>query len=95
MTRPEQAKRPATGRRRTRANRAPWQGAWKDAKSFRFYLMDKERSVHLLSWYQVGRDKEVGAALRQVRDAGLIPEDQVRLCVIGDGAKWIWNHRDG
>ena len=32
-----------------------------------------------------------GAALRQVQDAGLIPEDQVRLCVLGDGAKWIWN----
>jgi hypothetical protein len=26
-----------------------------------------------------------------VKQAGLIPEEQVRLCVIGDGAKWIWN----
>jgi len=26
-----------------------------------------------------------------VKEAGLIPEEQVRLCVIGDGAKWIWN----
>jgi Uncharacterised protein family (UPF0236) len=90
-TRPEQAKRPGTGRRRTRAKRAPWQGEWQEAKGFRFYLVDKERIVHLLSWYQVGRDEEVGAALRQVKDAGLIPEDQVRLCVLGDGAKWIWN----
>jgi len=31
------------------------------------------------------------AALRRVQEAGLIPEAQVRLCVIGDGAKWIWN----
>jgi hypothetical protein len=33
----------------------------------------------------------VGEALRQVKEAGLIPEEGVRLCVIGDGAKWIWN----
>jgi hypothetical protein len=90
-TRPEQAKGPALGRRRTRAKRAPWQGEWKEAKGFRFYLVDQERIVHLLSWYQVGCDEKVGAALRQVKEAGLIPEDQVRMCIIGDGAKWIWN----
>ena len=28
--------------------------------------------------------------MRQVKEAGLIPEDQVRLCAIGDGAGWIW-----
>jgi hypothetical protein len=33
----------------------------------------------------------VGEALRQVKEAGLIPEEQVRLGIIGDGAKWIWN----
>jgi hypothetical protein len=54
-------------------------------------VVDRERIVPLLSWYQVGRDEEVGAALRQVQEAGGIPEDQVRLCVIGDGAKWIGN----
>ena len=90
-TRPEQAKGQAAGRRRTRAKRAQWQGEWKEAKGFRFYLVERERIVHLLSWYQVCRDEEVGAALRRVQEAGLIPEDQVRLCVIGDGAKWIWN----
>jgi Uncharacterised protein family (UPF0236) len=47
--------------------------------------------VPLLSWYQVCRDEDVGAALRRVQAAGVIPEAQGRLCVIGDGAKWIWN----
>ena len=89
-TRPAQAKGEATGRQRTRARRAGWQGAWKEAKGFRFYLVDQERIVHVLSWYQVARDEDVGAALKRVKDAGLIPEDQVRLCVIGDAAKWIW-----
>jgi len=90
-TRPEQANGQATDRGHTRAKRVRWQGEWKEAKGFRFYLVDKERIVHLLSWYQVGCDEAVGAALRHVKDTGLIPETQVRLCVIGDGAKWIWN----
>jgi hypothetical protein len=89
-TRPEQAKGSAPGRRGRRARRAEWEGAWKEAKGFRFYLVDQERIVHLVSWYQVCCDEEVGTALRQVKEAGLIPEDQVRLCVLGDGAKWIW-----
>jgi hypothetical protein len=89
-TRPAQAKGEAAGRRRTRARRAGWQGEGKEAKGFRFSLVDQERMVHVLSWYQVARDEDVGAALTRVKDAGLIPEDQVRLCVIGDGAKWIW-----
>jgi Uncharacterised protein family (UPF0236) len=90
-TRPQEAKGPGAGRRHPRAQRPRWQGVWKEAKGFRFYLVDRERIVHLLSWYQVGCDEDVGAALRQVQAAGLIPEDQVRLCVLGDGAKWIWN----
>jgi hypothetical protein len=89
-TRPEQAKGQVAGRRHPRAGRTGWQGEWKEAKGFRFYLLDKARIVHVMSWYQVARDEDVGAALKSAKDAGLIPEDQVRLCVIGDGAKWIW-----
>jgi len=46
--------------------------------------------VHLLSWHQIQDEDELFAALQQVKDAGLIPEDQVRLCVLADGARWIW-----
>ena len=28
--------------------------------------------------------------MRDIKEAGLIPEDEVRLGVIADGAKWIW-----
>jgi hypothetical protein len=90
-TRPAQAQEPATGRRRTRATRAGWPGEWKEAQGFRVYLVDQQRLVPLLSWYQVGRDDDVGEALRRVQEAGLVPEDQVRLGVLGDGAQWIWN----
>jgi hypothetical protein len=90
-TRPAQAKGRAASPRRPRARRAGWQGAWKEAKGLRFSLVEQERSVHVLSWSQVGSDADVGTALKRVQDAGVIPENQVRLCVMGDGAKWIWN----
>jgi hypothetical protein len=52
-TRPESARgrRPAQGRHR--AKRPRWKGQWRDVKGFRFYLMDGDRIVHLLSWHQV------------------------------------------
>lgn len=65
-------------------------GEWREAKGFRFYLIDEDRIEHVLSWHQVQTDEEVAEALRQVKAAGLIPADQVRLCVITDGAPWIW-----
>jgi len=91
-TRPETAKGRRPGRKKKRAKRPRWKGQWREAKGFRFYLVDGERIVHLLSWHQVQSDEELGEALRQVKEAGLIPEKDVRLCVIADGAKWIWKH---
>jgi hypothetical protein len=66
-------------------------GDWKEVKGFRIYLLNGKKIIHLISWHQVASDQELGQALRAIRDAGLVPEDQVRLCVIGDGAPWIWN----
>jgi len=91
-TRPESARGRRPGQRCQRAKRPRWQGAWRDAKGFRFYLIDEGRIVHLLSWHQVQNEAELGEALTQVKKAGLIPEDQVRLCVVCDGAEWIWKH---
>jgi hypothetical protein len=89
-TRPEMAKGRRPGRKKKRAKRAHWQGEWREAKGFRFYLVDGERIEHILSWHQIGEDEELFAALKQVKEAGLIPEEQVRLCVVADGAHWIW-----
>jgi hypothetical protein len=89
-TRPETAKGRRPGRKKARAKRARWTGEWREAKGFRFYLIDEERIVQVLSWHQVQTDEEAADALRQVKAAGLIPEDEVRLCVIADGARWIW-----
>src|SRR5712692_5634205 len=91
-TRPDSARERRSGRRHSRARRASWRGQWRDAKGFRFYLMDEEHIVHLLSWHQVQNEAQLGKALEQVKKAGVIPEDHVRLCVVCDGASWIWKH---
>ena len=90
-TRPESAKGSGRGRKKHRAKRARWKGEWREAKGFRIYLVDDGRIVHLLSWHQVQNQAELAASLKQVKETGLIDESLVRLCVIGDGAQWIWN----
>ena len=91
-SRPESARGRRPGYARHRARRAQWRHEWREAKGFRFYLLDGERIVHVLSWHQVYHEEDLGEALQQVKDAGVIPEETVRLCVIGDGAEWIWKH---
>jgi hypothetical protein len=48
-------------------------------------LLDGARIVHVLSWHQIQSESELGEALRQIKEAGLIPEETVRLWVICDG----------
>ena len=90
-TRPEIAKGSRPGRKKHRAKRGKWKGEWREAKGFRIYLVDGDRIVHLLSWHQVQNQEELALSLKQVKEAGLMDESLVRLCVIGDGAQWIWN----
>ena len=45
--------------------------------------------VPLLSWHQMQSEAQVGPALHQVKEVGLIPEDQVRLGGVGGGISWI------
>ena len=44
-TRPETAKGRRPGRKKARAQRARWTGAWREAKGFRFYLIADDRIV--------------------------------------------------
>jgi len=91
-SRPASARGRRPGQARQRARRARWQHEWREAKGFRFYLLDGERIVHVLSWHQVQNEAQLGEALKQIKEAGLIPEASVRLCVVSDGAEWIWKH---
>jgi hypothetical protein len=89
-TRPEAATGRRPGRKKTRAQRARWTGEWREAKGFRFDLLADDRIIQVRSWHQVPTDEEATEALRQVKAAGLVPEAEVRLCVLADGARWIW-----
>ena len=91
-SRPESARGRRPGQARQRARRARWRHEWREAKGFRFYLLDGDRIVHVLSWHQVQTEHDLGDALRQIKEAGLIPQETVRLCVVCDGAEWIWKH---
>jgi len=66
-------------------------GEWKEIKGFRMYLLDDKEIVHLISWHQIKSHKELANDLLEIKQAGLIPENKVRICAIGDGAPWIWN----
>jgi hypothetical protein len=90
-TRPDEAGDVIDAPKRHRARRAPWKGSYREAKGLRLYAFDDERIVHVLSWHQVQEDDAIGEALDHIKKSGLIPEDEVRLCVVGDGAPWIWN----
>jgi Uncharacterised protein family (UPF0236) len=91
-TRPESARGRRPGQARQRARRARWRGEWHEVKGLRLYLLDGDRIVHVLSWHQVQNEAQLGEALKQIKEAGLIPEESVRLCVVSDGAEWIWKH---
>jgi hypothetical protein len=66
-------------------------GEYKEVKGLRLYLVDGQRIEQLVSWHRIGSDQELSATLRTIKDAGLVPEKRVRLCVVADGAAWIWN----
>jgi hypothetical protein len=91
-TRPDSARKPCAGHRRKRARRARWRGQWRDAKGWRFYLLDGERISHGLRGPQGQNEAQLGEALTQGKEAGVMPEAPGRLWVVCDGAEWIWKH---
>lgn len=76
--------RPAPGRD---TKRGP--GEYKEAKGFRIYLNSKDRITHLASWHQISNKDAITKALHIA--ASRIPADKVRICLIGDGASWLWD----
>ena len=89
-SRPETAKGTRPGRKKSRARRKRWQGEYHEAKGFRFYLIDDERIEQLISWHQMGDEQAFGAALRQVKEAGLIPGGPGALVRQAMAPRGIW-----
>ena len=65
-------------------------GSWQEAKGFRIYLVGQDRIEQIMSWHQIGNEEEFGEALRFA--ATLIPQDKVRIGLLGDGAPWLWTN---
>jgi len=63
---------------------------WKEAKGFRIYLLNEDRIIHLASWHQIQDEQLFGEDLAFV--ASRIPQDLVRVALLGDGADWLWKH---
>lgn len=64
-------------------------GEWREAKGFRIYLVGQERMTQIMSWHQIATEEEFGEALKYA--ATLVPMEKVRVALLGDGAKWVWN----
>lgn len=65
-------------------------GKWREVKGFRIYLLDgEERIIQIASWHQIQDAEQFTIDLAVV--AGRIPQDRVRVALLGDGAEWLWN----
>ena len=64
-------------------------GKYKEAKGFRIYAIGKNASiVQIASWHQIQNADEFARDLNIA--ASRIPMDKVRVCLLGDGASWLW-----
>jgi len=77
--------RPKAGRSEKRGK-----GRWQEAKGFRVYLLSKKRIIHIASWHQIQNEDQFGKDLALV--ASRIPQELVRIGLLGDGADYLWKH---
>jgi hypothetical protein len=75
--------RPASNRK---GKRGP--GEYREAKGFRIYAIGKDDIVQIASWHQIQNADEFARDLNIT--AARIPQDKVRICLLGDGASWVW-----
>lgn len=65
-------------------------GSYKEVKGFRIYMLAKDRIIQIASWHQhTDEPEQITEALKLA--ASRIPQDRVRIGLIGDGAHWLWN----
>jgi hypothetical protein len=64
-------------------------GTWKEVKGFRLYLTGADQRItQLASWHQFQDAEQFTEDLARVAER--IPQDQVRIALVGDGASWLW-----
>jgi hypothetical protein len=65
-------------------------GQWQKTKGFRIYLMEVDSIIHLAGRHQIQNEEDFGKD--PALAASRIPQDQVRIVLLGDGADWYWKH---
>lgn len=64
-------------------------GGYREVRGVRLYLLGPDDEIiPIASWHQI----QEAAAFRQdvARIAERVPQDQVRICLLADGAEWVW-----
>jgi len=77
-------------RAKAKRNEKRGKGRWQEAKGFRIYLLGEDRIVHVASWHQIQNEEQFGQDLSLV--ASRIPQEDLRIGLLGDGADWLWKH---
>lgn len=77
-------------RPKAKRNEKRGKGRWQEAKGFRIYLLGDDRIIHIASWHQIQDEAQFGKdlALAALR----VPQQSVRIALLGDGAGWLWKH---
>jgi hypothetical protein len=64
-------------------------GAWREVKGVRLYLIGpRKRIVPVASWHQITEPQQLATDVAAI--ARRIPQDEVRVSLVGDGAPWVW-----
>ena len=80
----------APTRKRSKRNQKRGAGKWREVKGVRIYLpLAKGRIIHIASWHQIQDAETMKRDLQRI--ASLIPQEKVRIALLGDGAAWVWN----
>jgi len=81
----------APTRPRAKRNGKRGAGKWREVKGVRLYLAPEDgRIIQIASWHQI---QDAEATQRDIKKiAARIPQEKVRIALLGDGAAWVWNN---
>jgi hypothetical protein len=81
------AKTPVRPKAPRKGKRGP--GRYREVRGARLYLLDPDDEViPVASWHQIQTAEAFRKDLAVI--AQRVPQHQVRICLVGDGADWVW-----
>lgn len=81
----------APTRPRAKRNSKRGAGKWREVKGVRLYLAPEDgRIIQIASWHQIQDAEAMQRDIKKI--AARIPQEKVRIALLGDGAAWVWNN---